>query len=78
MYIFNKITVNPQLPERIKKLSEIATNVWWAWNTDFLKLFKTIDIDLIVLYCTLQIQNPAPSLRQALPAPSWHISPRLR
>ena len=46
MYVFNKITVNPQLPERIKKLSEIATNVWWAWNTDFLKLFKTIDIDL--------------------------------
>ncbi len=46
MFVFNKITVNPQLPERIKKLSEIANNVWWAWNTDFLKLFKTIDIDL--------------------------------
>ena len=24
MYIFNKITVNPQLPKRIGKLSEIA------------------------------------------------------
>ncbi len=46
MYIFNKITVTPQLPERIKDLSKIANNVWWAWNTDFLKLFKTIDIDL--------------------------------
>lgn len=46
MYVFNKITVNPQLPDRIKDLSRIANNVWWAWNTDFLKLFKTIDIDL--------------------------------
>ncbi len=46
MFVFNKITVNPQLPERIKELSKIANNVWWAWNTDFLKLFKTIDIDL--------------------------------
>ena len=39
MYVFNKITVTPQLPERINKLSEIAGNLWWAWNTDFLKLF---------------------------------------
>ena len=44
MYIFNKITVTPQLPERIKKLPEIAGNLWWAWNTDFLKLFKRMDI----------------------------------
>ena len=46
MYVFNKITVTPQLPERINKLSEIADNLWWAWNTDFLKLFKKIDGDL--------------------------------
>ena len=46
MYIFNKITVNPQLPKRINKLSNIANNLWWSWNTDFLKLFKTIDMDL--------------------------------
>ena len=43
MYVFNKITVTPQLPERINKLSEIAGNLWWAWNTDFLKLFKIIE-----------------------------------
>ena len=46
MYIFNKITVNPQLPKKIEKLSEIAGNLWWSWNTEFLKLFKEIDIDL--------------------------------
>ena len=46
MYMFNRITVNPQLPKSINKLSEIANNLWWAWNTDFLKLFKEIDSDL--------------------------------
>ena len=46
MYIFNRITVNPQLPKRIEKLSEIGYNLWWSWNTEFLKLFKEIDIDL--------------------------------
>ncbi len=46
MYIFNKITVNPQLPKKIEKLSEISNNLWWSWNTEFLRLFKKIDIDL--------------------------------
>ena len=46
MYVFNKITVTPQLPKRIEKLSKIANNMWWSWNTDFLKLFKQIDNDL--------------------------------
>lgn len=46
MYIFNKITVVPQLPESIKRLNEIANNLWWSWNTEFLRLFKIIDCDL--------------------------------
>ena len=46
MYVFNKITVNPQLPKRIDRLSEIANNLWWSWNTEFLRLFKKIDRDL--------------------------------
>ncbi len=45
-YLFNKITVRPQLPKRIGKLYDISYNLWWSWNTDFLKLFKQIDIDL--------------------------------
>ena len=45
-YVFNKITVRPQLPKRIDKLGEIAYNLWWSWNTDFLRLFKSIDVDL--------------------------------
>ena len=46
MYIFNRITVNPQLPKRIDKLSEVANNLWWSWNTEFLRLFQKIDKDL--------------------------------
>ena len=46
MYVFNKIIVNPQLPKRINKLQEISYNLWWSWNTEFLRLFKIIDIDL--------------------------------
>ena len=46
MYIFNRITVNPQLPKRIEKLAEISNNLWWSWNTEFLRLFQKIDRDL--------------------------------
>ena len=46
MYLFNRITVNPQLPKRINKLSTIANNLWWSWNTEFLRLFQRIDGDL--------------------------------
>lgn len=46
MYIFNRITVNPQLPKRINRLNEIANNLWWSWNTEFLRLLKTMDGDL--------------------------------
>ena len=46
MYIFNKIKVNPQLPKQIKELETISNNLWWSWNTEYLKIFKNIDIDL--------------------------------
>ena len=46
MYIFNKITVNPQMPKNISRIQEIANNLWWSWNTEFLRLFQKIDNDL--------------------------------
>ena len=46
MYVFNRITVNPQLPKRIEKLSKVANNLWWSWNSEFLRLFQKIDEDL--------------------------------
>ncbi len=45
-YIFNKVTVISQLPKRIGKLYDISYNMWWSWNTEFLRLFKDLDIDL--------------------------------
>ena len=46
MYIFNKITVNSQLPKNINKLEEISKNLWWSWNPEYLRLLKKIDVDL--------------------------------
>lgn len=46
MYLFGKVTVIPQVPERINRLEELAYNLWWSWNVETLKLFKAIDIDL--------------------------------
>ena len=45
-FVFNKITVKSQLPKRIGKLYDISYNMWWSWNTEFLRLFKNLDIDL--------------------------------
>ena len=46
MYLFGKVTVIPKVPDRISRLEELAYNLWWSWNTETLKLFKAIDIDL--------------------------------
>ncbi len=46
MYVFNKITVKPQLPKSINRLDEIANNLWWSWNSEYLRLLKRIDRDL--------------------------------
>ena len=46
MYVFNKITVKPQLPKSINRLDEIANNLWWSWNSDYLRLLKKMDRDL--------------------------------
>ena len=60
MYVFNRITVNPQLPKRIEKLSEIANNLLWSWNTEFLRLFRKIDKDL----CEKSGKNPIKFLKE--------------
>ncbi|MBO5141948.1 MAG: alpha-glucan family phosphorylase [Clostridia bacterium] len=46
MYLFGKISVKPQLPERIEGLYELATNLWWSWNSYALRLYDYIDSDL--------------------------------
>ncbi len=34
------------LPRRIRRLGELAYNLWWTWNPDVQRLFKRIDKDL--------------------------------
>jgi len=46
MYIFGKINVKPQLPDRIKGLYDLANNLWWSWNTYALRLYDHIDSNL--------------------------------
>ncbi len=37
------ILVMPSLPERIKRLEELARNVWYAWSPDLIRLFRRLD-----------------------------------
>lgn len=34
------------LPRRIRRLGELAYNLWWTWNPDVQRLFRRIDKDL--------------------------------
>ena len=37
------INVHANLPAELKKLEELAYNLWWVWNTDAKNLFRHID-----------------------------------
>ena len=39
-------TVLPSLPESLKDLKSIASNMFWSWNADFADLFRRIDPNL--------------------------------
>jgi len=40
-----EVTVRANLPENLKKLQEIAYNLWWVWNSNAKNIFRYIDID---------------------------------
>lgn len=40
-----EINVKSFLPENLKKLEEIAQNLWWVWNSNAKNLFRHIDKD---------------------------------
>ena len=42
---WHEMTIHANLPENLKKLQEIAYNLWWVWNSDAKNLFREIDID---------------------------------
>ncbi len=41
-----QIIIPTIIPERIKRLSDIAYNLWWTWNCETVDLFKSIDSSL--------------------------------
>ncbi len=40
---WKEIDVHQNLPENLKKLQEIAYNLWWVWNSDAKNIFRYID-----------------------------------
>uniref|UniRef100_UPI003FEF9F79 alpha-glucan family phosphorylase n=1 Tax=Alloprevotella sp. TaxID=1872471 RepID=UPI003FEF9F79 len=40
------VNVKSHIPEALKKLDELAHNLWWSWNTEALQLFSSLDEDL--------------------------------
>ena len=40
------VTVKSRIPEELKKLEELARNMWWAWNHDARSLFRSLDEEL--------------------------------
>ncbi|MBR1928737.1 MAG: alpha-glucan family phosphorylase [Paludibacteraceae bacterium] len=40
---WKEIDVHQHLPENLKKLEELAYNLWWVWNSDAKNIFRHID-----------------------------------
>ena len=40
------VTVKSHLPEALKKLDEMAHNLWWSWSADARTLFRSLDEEL--------------------------------
>ncbi|MBN1532708.1 MAG: alpha-glucan family phosphorylase [Spirochaetes bacterium] len=46
MATIHKFQVLPYLPEKLKSLMKIASNMWWVWNFEAIELFRRIDVEL--------------------------------
>ena len=40
------LTVRATLPEELKRLDEIAHNMWWVWNSEARDLFRELDVEI--------------------------------
>lgn len=46
MYTIGKIKVTTAIPDRLNRLKEIASNMWWSWNNEAIDLYRDIDLAL--------------------------------
>lgn len=42
---WKKMNVKSTLPDSLKRLEEIAQNLWWVWNSDAKSMFRKIDAE---------------------------------
>src|SRR5689334_2190080 len=42
----NRYSSRPPLPEPIKRLAELATDLWWSWNGEGRQVFRRLDYTL--------------------------------
>src|SRR3990172_1981135 len=40
------VEVQPELPERLSGLLELAYNLWWCWQPEVVQLLRRLDPDL--------------------------------
>ena len=62
---WREITVGSHLPAELRKLAEIAHNLWWTWNDDVKKLYCDLDPGL---WKEVE-QNPVLFLYVIIPCP---------
>ena len=43
---WKEVTVKSRIPVELERLSEIARNIWWAWNFEATELFRDLDPEL--------------------------------
>ena len=46
MKMITEFSVVPSLPERLQSLRELASNLYWSWDTEVLELFRRMDPQL--------------------------------
>lgn len=39
---WKEVTVKSRVPAELEKLSELARNIWWAWNYEATELFRDL------------------------------------
>lgn len=44
--VWSEVTVKNHIPAQLKKLDELAHNLWWSWNPECVNLFRSLDKDL--------------------------------